>query len=260
MPIEDSTREMMAAVVGAEPVEVVVMNSLTVSFFNDSTHGAQLTRAPSSIPRSRSTLALLTSALLFVRAPQVNLHLGMAAFYKPTAERYKIMVEGGCFPSDEYAVQSQLRLHGHDPAGGLVHVQPREGERLLRTEDVVAQIAREGSSVALVLLAGVQYLTGQLLDIETITAAAHAQGCLVGWDLAHAVGNCPLQLHEWGPDFAAWCTYKYLNSGPGALGGFFVHSRHAGGLAGDSVASRGLNRLAGCAAPPPRPAPCTAGG
>mmetsp|Transcript_30945 Transcript_30945/g.71323 ORF Transcript_30945/g.71323 Transcript_30945/m.71323 type:complete len:300 (+) Transcript_30945:50-949(+) len=130
------------------------------------------------------------------------------------------------FPSDLYAVQSQIRHHGHDPAVSLVAISPRDGEDNLRTEDILAKIEEEGPTTALVLLSGVQYYTGQFFDIPAITAAGHKSGCLVGWDLAHAVGNVVLKLHDWDVDFACWCTYKYLNSGPGGLAGCFVHDRH----------------------------------
>eukprot|EP01104_Vermistella_antarctica_P005293 TRINITY_DN15772_c0_g1_i1.p1 TRINITY_DN15772_c0_g1~~TRINITY_DN15772_c0_g1_i1.p1 ORF type:complete len:513 (+),score=63.12 TRINITY_DN15772_c0_g1_i1:85-1539(+) len=156
-----------------------------------------------------------------------NMHLLMLSFYKPTATRSKLMIEAGCFPSDLYAVKSQIRLHGFDPAESLILLRPREGERTLRTADVVSRIEEEGDSLALVCMAGLQYYTGQFFDVETITGAGHGVGALVGWDLAHAVGNIALQLHDWNVDFAWWCTYKYLNSGPGGIGGCFVHERHA---------------------------------
>jgi len=156
----------------------------------------------------------------------VNLHLMMATFFRPTADRRKILIEDGAFPSDTYAAQSQLALHGIDEGQGLIRVAARPGEALLRTEDLVELIERRGNEIALVLLPGVQYYTGQLLDIASITEAARRQGCVVGWDLAHAVGNVPLKLHDWDVDFAAWCSYKYLNGGPGAIAGCFVHERH----------------------------------
>lgn len=158
----------------------------------------------------------------------VNLHLLMVSFYRPRGERVRVVIEDSAFPSDSYAVRSQARFHGLDPDHAVVRLKPREGEDELRTEDVVDFLAREGDTVALVLLGGVNYLTGQLMDIPAITAAGQAAGAVVGWDLAHAVGNVPLQLHDWGVDFAAWCSYKYLNSGPGALAGAFVHQRHLG--------------------------------
>ncbi|MFZ4576261.1 MAG: kynureninase [Phycisphaerales bacterium] len=155
----------------------------------------------------------------------VNLHLLMASFYRPTNGRFKILMELPAFPSDVYAVKSQLRFHGVDEAAGLVAVTPRVGESTWRTEDIVETIAREGESLALVMLPGVNYVTGQVFDIEAITRAAHGVGAIAGWDLAHAAGNIPLKLHEWGADFAAWCSYKYLNAGPGAIAGAFVHRR-----------------------------------
>eukprot|EP00428_Durinskia_dybowskii_P066576 CAMPEP_0170369136 /NCGR_PEP_ID=MMETSP0117_2-20130122/7822_1 /TAXON_ID=400756 /ORGANISM="Durinskia baltica, Strain CSIRO CS-38" /LENGTH=471 /DNA_ID=CAMNT_0010623835 /DNA_START=73 /DNA_END=1488 /DNA_ORIENTATION=- len=155
-----------------------------------------------------------------------NLHLMMASFFRPTATRYKIMIEKKAFPSDTIAVTSQLQLHNLDPATALIEVAPREGETSLRMEDIEAIIAEEGQSIALVMFSGIQYYTGQLFDMARITVAAQAQGCKVGFDLAHAVGNVPLQLHDWGCDFACWCTYKYMNCGPGSIGGCFVHNRH----------------------------------
>ena len=157
----------------------------------------------------------------------VNLHLLWASFYRPTAERYAIVMEESAFPSDRYAVAGQLRGHGLDPAAALIRVGPRPGEDLLRTEDIEAILERDGARIALVWLPGVQYRTGQRLDIERITAATHRAGALAGWDLAHAAGNVPLQLHEWDVDFAVWCSYKYLNSGPGGPGQAFVHERLA---------------------------------
>ncbi|WP_346538614.1 kynureninase [Micromonospora sp. DPT] len=158
----------------------------------------------------------------------VNLHLLMVSFYRPTGERTRIVIEDSAFPSDSYAVRSQARFHGLDPDATVVRLTPRAGEDTLRTEDVTDYLAAEGDRVALVLLGGVNYLTGELMDIPAITAAGRAAGAIVGWDLAHAAGNVPLALHDWDVDFAAWCSYKYLNSGPGALGGVFVHERHLG--------------------------------
>lgn len=157
----------------------------------------------------------------------VNLHLMMATFYRPTKRRFKILMEEPAFPSDTYAVKSQIAHHGLDPRDALVLAHSRGGEFTLRQDDIEALIERQGEQISLVLLAGVNFFTGQLFDLERITAAARKHGCTVGVDLAHAVGNVPLSLHDWNVDFAIWCSYKYLNSGPGAVGGAFVHERHA---------------------------------
>jgi kynureninase len=157
----------------------------------------------------------------------VNMHLLLASFYRPTRERFRIVMEDGAFPSDRYAVMGQLRLHGIHPADGLVLARPRAGEETLRTDDLEALMAQHHERLALVWLPGVQYVTGQALAIEPLTAAGHAAGAMVGWDLAHAAGNLPLRLHDWDVDFAVWCTYKYLNAGPGAVGQAFVHARWA---------------------------------
>jgi kynureninase len=156
----------------------------------------------------------------------VNLHLLMVSFYRPTAERYKIIIEGGAFPSDQYAVKSQIEFHGLKPEEALIELKPRPGERTLRKEDILATIVREGPTTALIMLGGVNYYTGQFYPLKEVTEAGHEQGCVVGFDLAHAVGNVPLSLHDWNADFACWCSYKYLNSGPGSLAGCFVHQRH----------------------------------
>jgi kynureninase len=166
----------------------------------------------------------------------INLHLLMASFYRPTRDRHVILIEQGAFPSDRYAAVSQIAWHGCDRAQSLVQVPPPPGEQLLRHEDLIAEIRRQGERLALVLLPGVQYLTGQLLDLPALVREAHAVGAVIGFDLAHAMGNVPLRLHDWGADFAAWCSYKYLNSGPGATAGAFVHERHF---------DAGLPRLAG---------------
>jgi kynureninase len=156
----------------------------------------------------------------------VNLHLMMVSFFRPDGTRNKILIEKSAFPSDRYAVVSQLEFHGLNAGEHLIEVAPRPGERHLRTEDLVARIEREGPRLRLVLLPGVQYLSGQCLNLPPLIAAAQKAGALVGLDLAHAVGNTPLQLHDWNADFAVWCSYKYLNAGPGAVGGCFVHERH----------------------------------
>jgi kynureninase len=175
----------LAAVVGAEPTEVVAMNSLTV-----------------------------------------NLHLMLASFYRPTRERFQVLIEDRAFPSDTYAVRSHAQVRGLDPSAAVVTIAPREGEPTLRPDDVHAAIDRAGDRLALVLLPGVQYYTGQAFDIPAITAHGHERGAMVGWDLAHAAGNLVLSLHDWNVDFACWCSYKYLNAGPGAVAGCFVHARH----------------------------------
>jgi len=186
MPYHELLTEQTARLVGARPIEVVVMNSLTV-----------------------------------------NLHLMMVSFYRPTPTRYKIIIEEDTFPSDQYAVKSQIRFHGFDPQTSLIELQPRAGEATIRTEDIEALIKKEGAAVALIMLGGVNYYTGQAFEMEKIAAAGHAAGCVVGFDLAHAVGNVPLRIHDWNVDFAVWCSYKYLNGGPGSIAGCFVHERHA---------------------------------
>jgi kynureninase len=156
----------------------------------------------------------------------VNLHLLMVSFYRPAGDRVRIVIEDGAFPSDSYAVRSQARFHGLDPEQAVVRLAPRPGESTLRTEDIVDYLRQSGGSVALVLLGAVNFRTGELLDVPAITAAGRAAGAVVGWDLAHAAGNVPLHLHDWGVDFAAWCSYKYLNGGPGGVAGAFIHERH----------------------------------
>jgi kynureninase len=156
----------------------------------------------------------------------VNLHLLLISFFRPTKERYKILIEEPCFPSDNYAVRTHLQTRGLDPRDALLIAKPRAGEHAIRTEDVEAILARHGQEIALVWIGGVNFLTGQVFDMPRITAAAKARGCVVGWDLAHGAGNIPTRLHDWDVDFAVWCSYKYLNSGPGAVAGAFVHERH----------------------------------
>ena len=157
----------------------------------------------------------------------VNLHLLMVSFYQPTSGRYKIIVEAGAFPSDQYMLETQIKFHGLDPSDVLIELNPKPGELTLRTEDIVEEILKQGNSLAMVNMAGLQYYTGQLFDMKAITEAAHSVGALAGFDLAHAAGNVPLSLHDWDVDFATWCSYKYMNSGPGNISGIFVHERFA---------------------------------
>ncbi|REH52579.1 kynureninase [Tenacibaculum gallaicum] len=186
MPYHEFLTNSMAKIVGAKPLEVVVMNTLTT-----------------------------------------NLHLLMVSFYQPTKTKYKIVIESDAFPSDRYAVQSQLKFHGFDIDEGLIEWKPREGEELLRIEDLEKIVDEQGDEIALLLIGGVNYYTGQYLGIKRIAEIGHAKNCMVGIDLAHGAGNISPELHNSGVDFAAWCTYKYLNSGPGSLGGLFVHEKHA---------------------------------
>ncbi len=156
----------------------------------------------------------------------VNLHLMMVSFYRPTAKRYKILIEKDAFPSDKYAAESQLRFHGHDPKKGLIELAALPGEVCLREEEIKKAIAKHGDELALIMLGNTNYYTGQFFDMKKISQWGHEQGCIVGFDCAHGAGNVELDLHESGCDFAVWCSYKYLNSGPGSLGGVFVHERH----------------------------------
>src|SRR5436190_17241059 len=179
-------REPIARLVGAKPLEVICMNSLTV-----------------------------------------NLHLMMATFYQPTKSRFKILMEDPAFPSDTYAIKTQIVHHGIDPKEALILARPRKGEFTIRQEDIEAALEKYGQQIATVMIGGINFFTGQLFDIERITSLAQKRGCVVGFDLAHAIGNVPLALHDWNVDFAVWCSYKYLNAGPGAVAGAFVHERHA---------------------------------
>jgi kynureninase len=186
MPYHEFLTETMAEIVGAKPIEVVIMNTLTT-----------------------------------------NLHLLMVSFYQPTILKHKILIESDAFPSDRYAVETQLRFHGFDPTESLIEWSPRKGETLLNIEDLESILQSNGNEIALLLIGGVNYYTGQYLDLKKISELGHEKGCKVGIDLAHGVGNIQPNLHESGVDFAAWCTYKYMNSGPGSLGGVFVHERYA---------------------------------
>ncbi|HEY2728177.1 MAG TPA: kynureninase [Parafilimonas sp.] len=157
----------------------------------------------------------------------VNLHLLMVSFYRPTKERYKIICEAKAFPSDQYAFESQVKFHGFNPDDAIIEIKPCEGEHTLRTEDIISVIEQHANEAALVLFSGINYYTGQYFDIKQITRAAHNAGAYAGFDLAHAAGNVELKLHEWNVDFASWCTYKYLNSGPGAVAGCYIHEKFA---------------------------------
>ena len=170
----------------------------------------------------------------------VNLHLLLISFYQPKGTRRKLLCEAKAFPSDRYALCSQIRLHGGNPDEDLIELAPREGEHRLRTEDVLRAIEDAGEELATVMIGGVNYYTGQLHDMKAITTAAHQIGATCGFDLAHAMGNVPLDLHHWGVDFACWCSYKYLNSGPGAVSGVFIHERHVRGADGRGTATRRL--------------------
>ncbi|KAK4992460.1 Kynureninase (L-kynurenine hydrolase) [Elasticomyces elasticus] len=195
--VDDDVMEPMARIVGAKREEVAVMETLTA-----------------------------------------NLHLLMCSFYRPTKDRWKVLIEGKAFPSDHYAVESQIQHHDLDPASAMVLIEPPDpSSPLLSTSHILATIDEHASETALLLLPGIQFYTGQFFDMKTITAHAHERGIVVGWDLAHAVGNVPLQLHNWNVDFAAWCNYKYMNCGPGAIGGLFVHEKHSGVSAGQENAT-----------------------
>ncbi|QDH78782.1 kynureninase [Echinicola soli] len=191
--------------------------------------------------RSKAALAEIVGAkkheVVAMGSLTSNLHTLMVSFYQPGGKRHKILTEAGAFPSDMYALETQAKYHGLDPNETIIEVAPRTGEHTLRTEDILQAISAHKDELACVMMAGLQYYTGQVFDMDAITKAAHDAGALVGFDLAHAVGNAPLRLHDWGVDFAAWCSYKYLNSGPGNVAGIFVHERH-----GDNPK---LNRFAG---------------
>jgi kynureninase len=177
------------------------------------------------------SLAKITGAkipeVVAMNSLTTNLHLMLTTFYRPTTKRYKIITEANSFSSDIYALHSQIKLHGLNPKKVIIELKPRKGEYTLRTEEIVKQIERHKNDLALVMMGGVNYYTGQAFDMALITKAAHKAGAKAGFDLAHAVGNIPLELHKWNVDFAVWCTYKYLNSGPGAVGGLFIHEKHA---------------------------------
>jgi kynureninase len=170
----------------------------------------------------------LPEEVVVMNSLTVNLHLLMVSFYRPIREKYKIICEARAFPSDQYAFESQVRYHGLDPADAIIEVGPREGEHTIRHEDILAAIKKYGAETALVLFGGVNYYTGQYFDIKAITDAAHAAGVYAGFDLAHAAGNVELHLHDWNVDFACWCSYKYLNSGPGGVAGAYIHQKHIG--------------------------------
>jgi kynureninase len=180
--------------------------------------------------QTKKALSVITGAkrgeVVAMNHLTVNLHLLLVSFYRPTRKRFRILTEQGAFPSDQYVIESQLRFHGFDPKGALVELKPREGEFCLRTEDILEAMEYHRESLALVFLGAVHYYTGQFFDLKRITEAGHRAGAVVGFDLAHAIGNVILNLHTDDVDFAAWCSYKYLNSGPGAIAGIFVHERH----------------------------------
>ncbi len=179
------------------------------------------------VPQSAHIIGALPSEVIIMNTLTVNLHLMMVSFYRPTNNRFKIIMEAGAFPSDQYAVESQVKFHGFQPDEAIIEVAPRAGKLTLETEDIIRTIEEHGQETALVLFGGMNYYTGQLFDMPTITEVGHRYGATVGFDLAHAAGNVPLQMHDWGVDFAVWCTYKYINSGPGALSGCFIHEKHA---------------------------------
>lgn len=166
------------------------------------------------------------SEVVMMNQLTVNLHLLMVSFYRPTKQRYKILCEAKAFPSDQYALQSQVKFHGFDPKDALIELAPREGEYNVRHEDLLTAIENNKDSLALIMIGGVNYFSGQVFDMKAITEAGHKAGAIVGFDLAHGAGNINLELHNWKVDFACWCSYKYLNSGPGSVAGAFVHEQH----------------------------------
>jgi kynureninase len=174
-----------------------------------------------------AVIGALPGEVIAMNTLSVNLHLMMVSFYRPTAERHAILMEAGSFPTDRYAVESQVKFHGFDPATSLIELEADEPNGVISNAAIERVLAEHGTRIALVMLPGVQYRNGQAFDLKAITELGHAQGCVVGFDLAHAIGNLPLHLHDSGADFAIWCSYKYLNGGPGAVGGAFVHERHA---------------------------------
>jgi kynureninase len=182
-------------------------------------------------------IGALPEEIVVMNQLTVNLHLLMTSFYRPTKERYKIICEAKAFPSDQYAMESQVKLHGLHVDETIIEVHPREGEYSIRTEDILATIKEHGNGIALVLFGGVNYYSGQVFEMENITKAAHEVGAYCGFDLAHAIGNVELKMHEWNVDFACWCSYKYLNSGPGGVAGAYIHQKH--------IANKSLQRLAG---------------
>ena len=178
-------------------------------------------------PALSSVMGCRPSEVTVMNTLTINLHLLMWSFYRPTEKRYKIMMEAGAFPSDQYAVETQVLLQGRSPADTIIELSPRKGSKTLRKEDILEAIATHKDSLAMVIMGGINYYTGQLYDIKSITAATQAAGAVAGFDLAHVAGNVPMELHRWKVDFAVWCSYKYLNGGPGAVGGVFINSKHA---------------------------------
>jgi kynureninase len=177
-------------------------------------------------PQAAKVVGAKPDEVVIMNTLTVNLHLMMVSFYRPTPTRYKIIMEAGAFPSDQYAMETQARFHGLNPDDAIIELKPRDGEHILRKEDILQAIEDAGDQLALVMMGGVNYYTGQFYDLKQITEAGHKVGALVGFDLAHAAGNLPLHLHDWNVDFAVWCSYKYMNAGPGGPSGVFVHERH----------------------------------